>query len=85
YRRGYRARLTEALGETYEAVWRVLGDEEFFSATRSFIAEEPSRSYNLSDYGQRFPDFLSARYQQEAGFLGHLAHLEWAFKSCFHS
>ena len=30
YRRAYVARLTEALGDTYEAVWSVLGDDVFF-------------------------------------------------------
>lgn len=86
YRRGYPARLTEALGETYERVWRVLGDDDFFAACSAFIPTERSVSHNLSDYGRTFPDFLSARAEfAHAPFLGDLARLEWAFKDLFHA
>lgn len=86
YRDAYPARLTEALGETYEACWRVMGDEEFFAAARDFIARAPSRSYNLSDYGEGFPEFLESRPQAEdVAFLGDLARLEWAFIRLFHT
>jgi len=86
YRGGYAARLTEALGETYEACWRVLGDEDYFAAARDYIARTPSRSYNLSDYGETFPEFLESRPEAEdAPFLGDLARLCWAFKDLFHA
>lgn len=86
YRGAYPARLTEALGETYEACWRVLGDEEFFRAARRYIARFSSTSYNLSDYGASFPEFLeSGPWTQAAPFLGDLARLEWAFKGVFHA
>ena len=61
YRGGYPARLTEALGETFEACWRVLGDEDFFAAARDYIARMPSLPHNLSDYGEDFPEFLESR------------------------
>ena len=60
YRGGYPARLTEALGETYEICWRVLGDEAFFAAAHDYIARAPSRTHNLSDYGADFPEFLES-------------------------
>lgn len=86
YRSGYPARLTEALGETYRVCWRVLGDEDFFAACRDFAARAPSTSYNLSDYGEHFGEFLMTRPDAEhAPFLGELAKLEWAFKLVFHS
>jgi hypothetical protein len=86
YRRGYPARLTEALGETYEACWRVLGDDAFFAAARDFIARAPSLTHNLSDYGAGFPEFLESRPDAEhAPFLGELARFEWAFKELFHA
>ncbi len=86
YRGGYPARLTEALGETYETCWRVLGDEAFFAAARGFIARFPSRTYNLSDYGAEFPDFLeSLPVAREAPYLGDLARYAWAFKGLFHA
>ena len=60
YRGGYPARLTDALGETYETCWRVLGDEGFFAAAQTYISRHPSRSHNLSDYGEAFPEFLES-------------------------
>jgi hypothetical protein len=86
YRGGYPARLTEALGETYEICWRVLGDEGFFAAARAYIARFPSRSHNLSDYGAEFPEFLeSLPVAKDAPYLGDLARYAWAFKELFHA
>lgn len=86
YRRAYPARLTEALGETYERVWRVLGDDDFFAVCAAFIPTRPSASYNLSDYGADFPGFLESRPElAHAPFIGDLARLEWAFKELFHA
>ncbi|MBI4370927.1 MAG: putative DNA-binding domain-containing protein [Elusimicrobia bacterium] len=85
YVRGYPARLTEALGETFQVCWRVLGDENFFAACRDYIAGHPSRSHNLSDYGSDFPACLGARPDSvQAPFLEDLARFEWAFKELFH-
>jgi hypothetical protein len=86
YRGGYPARLTEALGETFEGCWRVLGDEDFFAAAKDFIARTPSLTHNLSDYGAGFPEFLESRPDAEhAPFIGDLARFEWAFKDLFHA
>ncbi|MFI5361514.1 MAG: putative DNA-binding domain-containing protein [Elusimicrobiota bacterium] len=85
YRGGYPSRLTEALGETYETCWRVLGDEGFFAAARGYIARAPSRSHNLSDYGADFPEYLeSLPIASDAPYLGDLARLAWTFKELFH-
>lgn len=90
YRKGYPARLTEALGETFEACWRVLGDEDFFAAAAAYIARTPSTSCNLSDYGASFPDFLEGGAaahlkNSDAPFIGDLARFEWTFKELFHA
>ncbi len=86
YRRSYPARMTEALGETFERVWRVLGDDDFFATCAAYVPTKRSSSYNLSDYGRDFPEFLETRPElAHAPFLGDLARLEWAFKELFHS
>jgi hypothetical protein len=86
YRKGYPSRLTEALGETYEACWRVLGDEEFLAAAAAYVARTPSRSHNLSDYGEGFAEFLESRPSAaSAPFIGDLARFEWTFKDLFHA
>lgn len=86
YRRAYPARLSEALGETYARVWRVLGDADFLAACRDYAYARPSVSHNLSDYGYDFPEFLEQRAElAHAPFIGDLARLEWAFKDVFHA
>ena len=85
YRRGYPARLTSALGETYETVWALLGDAEFFRLCAVFIDSQTSRSHNLGDYGEHFVSFLQNHVPQErAELLVELAHFEWLFRECFH-
>lgn len=85
YRKGYPARMSEALGETFEACWRMLGDADFIEACRTYARSVPSISHNLSDYGLSFPDFLQSRFQQDAPFIGDLGRLEWSFKELFHA
>ena len=85
YRAGYTARLSEALGETFNACWRMLGDVDFLEACRVYARSVPSQSHNLSDYGSSFPDFLLTRFGEHAPFIGDLARLEWSFKELFHA
>lgn len=86
YQTGYRVRLTEALGETFEGVWWVIGDTHFFRLAKDYLALHPSSFYNLSDFGEAFPDFLEhARPFADLPFLSDLARFEWIFKEVFHS
>lgn len=85
YSSGYTARLTEALGETFEAVWRVLGDELFFRVAADYIKSHPSTSYNLSDYGGEFAEYAATRDELKVfPFIRELAEFEWTFKNLFH-
>jgi|SRR5580700_583516 hypothetical protein len=82
---GYICRLTDALGEIYEGVWSVLGDIEFFKLSEAYILSNPSTSYNLSDYGRRFPEFLSSSNSVRTyPFITDLARLDLAFYDVFH-
>lgn len=86
YSRGYKARLMEVLGDTFEATWWILGDENFFSFAQMFVSTHPSKSYDLSDYGIEFPKSLQSNpVIQEIPFLFELAKFEWLFKELFHS
>ena len=86
YRNGYFARLTEQLGETYQTVWAVIGDERFFALCESYIASHLSSSHNLSDYGRDFAAFLDAGPEAaEAPFLAELARFELVFHDLFHA
>ena len=85
YRTGHIVRLTEALGETFEAVWWVAGDDNYFRLAKEYLFTHPSTSYNLSDFGKSFPDFLEkTRPFSDLPFLSDLARFEWLFKEVFH-
>lgn len=84
YRLGYMTRLTESLGESFEATWWVLGDEDFFKSAREYIRQMPSQSYDLSAYGESFVDFLK-KHQDEIPFIYELALFDWVFKKMFHA
>jgi hypothetical protein len=86
YQRGYVARLTEMLGDTYESVWKVLGDELFFAVAKEFITKNPSQSYNLSDYSYAFISFLKTHsVSEEFPFLPDLANMGWQQKELFNA
>jgi len=85
YRTGHIVRLTEALGETFEAVWWVAGDDDYFRLAKEFLLTHSSTSYNLSDFGKSFPAFLDTRQPfSDLPFLADLARFEWVFKEVFH-
>lgn len=86
YRESYFARMTESLGEEFESIWWVLGDEDFFKVCREYIAAHPSRVDNLQHYGERFGEFLGKHpLSREFPFLKELADFESKIKSLFHS
>lgn len=85
YRTGYIARLTEALGETYETIWKFLGDDGFFAVAKSFIEQTPSTDPNLSNYGRQFPQFLTSQTTlMDYGYIRDLAFLDWTRSWLFH-
>ena len=83
YKTAYPSRLTESLGDTFETVWRVLGDEGFFSVCREYISVASSYSHNLSDFGETFSRFLRTA-RPDLPFLESLADFEWRLKNMFH-
>lgn len=86
YKRGYRARLVESLGETFEATWWVLGDELFMRLANEYVIATPSADFDLSSYGNSFHGFLSQQeVRSELPFVPELSLFEWLFKDIFHS
>lgn len=85
HKNGYIARLTEALGETFEGTWFIMGDDLFFSICEEYIKENKSTLYNLSDYGGNFPHFLEqSRDMIAIPFVQDMARFDWMFKEIFH-
>jgi hypothetical protein len=86
YAGGYPARLEEALRETFPAVEHVVGSGAFAALARRFADAVPLRSYNLSDAGERLPDFMHADpLASSLSFLPDLARLEWHVARAFHA
>lgn len=86
YKRGYKARLIESLGVTFEATWWVLGDDDFMRLASDFISSNLSKNFDLADYGSDFPKYLLRdSITSEIPFISELANFEWRFKNIFHS
>lgn len=82
YRNDYTARLSSVLGDNFESLWTILGDEEFFSLSLKYIEENPSRLYDLGEYGSDLPSFLK---DHEIPYLGELATMEIEFRRLFNA
>jgi hypothetical protein len=82
YFNAYRARLIEALQETYEKTWAYLGDEHFANACAAAIAARSPSSWTLRDYGGHLPDVLQGLWEA-APEVSELARLDWAMRHCF--
>jgi len=86
YRRGYLARLTECLADDFPALMSALGDQEFKTLCRNYIAAHPSTSPNLNAFGRFLPDFLLQQPDLAmAQFYSELAQLEWALVEVLHA
>lgn len=84
YRKDYRARLSNALADNFEAVWWVLGDEDFFNLCWEYIQAHPSMKPDLGEQGIYFSEFLKNHpLSKNIPFLSDLARLEWAFQEAF--
>jgi len=79
YRNAYRVRLTEALGEDYPAVARILGPAAFTSLAARYLAAHPPSSHDISRAGDRLPEFLlTDPLRDQLPFLPDLARFEAA-------
>ena len=84
YALGYASRLVEALGSTFPALQRTLGESGFEELARGFIASSPSQFYSVRDYGGEFPDFLARSGDEpRQRTLAELAAFEWTLAAVF--
>ena len=82
YRNHVRITLAEALGTTFPATARLLGQDGFDHLARRFVDAHPPTQPCLAEYGQEFPALLG-RQPDLAGapFAADLARLEWAMNA----
>ena len=84
YRNAYRSRLTDALGEVYPALHRLLGDETFARLADLFIEVHPSEHRSIRWYGRELAALLAAA-EPFAGqpVFAELARFEWTLSEVF--
>ncbi len=82
YRYAYEATLIHCLKDTYEKTAAWIGDEDFETVARTYIAQTPSQSWTLADYGEQFGKMLAARYQDDPE-IEELAWLDWSLRRAF--
>lgn len=81
YTHAYAARLVEVLAGDYGALRGWLGEHEFGTLARAYLAAHPSRHPNLNQLGARLPAFL--RRSRADRFVLDLARLELALTRAF--
>jgi hypothetical protein len=86
YRNNVVVTLSEALGATFPAVRRLVGDEFFAATAGVFVREHPPSSPVLAEYGAGFGDFL-AQFPPaaELAYLADVARLEFAMLEAYHA
>jgi hypothetical protein len=79
YRNNMLSNLSQTLVDTYPMITKLLGEDYFRLAAKSYIEAYPSRSSNLHDYGEYFSDFLSEYLPlKNLPYLAEVAEFEWA-------
>jgi Putative DNA-binding domain len=82
YHHAYRARIREALGETFEKTWSWLGDNAFDLVVADYLDLYPPEHSSLDRCGERFAAFLECRYPDDPEIC-EIALIEWALHICF--
>lgn len=82
YRNAYRARLVDALRETYERTARWVGEDAFRAAAAHHVISTPPRSWSLDHVGDGFVAVLEQLFANDPE-VAELAWLEWAMHRAF--
>lgn len=85
YRRQYHGTLMDTLASTFPVTRLVVGLSFFCALSRDYIAQTPSQSGNVHEYGADFPDFIhQAAPAQAFPYLPDVARLEWAVHTSYY-
>jgi hypothetical protein len=86
YRNNVVSSLIESMAQTYPAVKIILGEENFATVARIFIAKHPPTSPVMQAYGELFPEFLGEfKPLQHSPFLVDLANVEKNWIAAYHA
>ena len=82
YHHGYRARLVDALRDSFSHTATYLGEEWFDADALAFVEDHPSTHSSLNAYGADFAGWLLERHPHDPD-IGELAALDWALRRAF--
>lgn len=82
YRNAHRARLIDALQETYPRTVLLVGEEAFGAAAAHHLILHPPTGWTLDDAGKGFAETLEDLFPQDRDVC-ELAWIEWAMQSAF--
>lgn len=82
YRNAYRARLVDALADTFERTARLAGEEAFRQAAVHHLIVHPPASWTLDLAGAGFPETCRELFANDPD-VSEIAWLEWAMHCAF--
>ena len=86
YRNNVTVSLIEALGASFPAVGKLVGEEFFWALAKAYIAQEPPSSPLLFRYGGTFGDFIAGfPPATSVPYLADVARLEWLQLCAYHA
>jgi Putative DNA-binding domain len=86
YKGSITASLNRALREIYPVCNRLTGDSFFNAMGKEYMCDTPSRSADLANYGEDFPNFIASfKHTANLPYLADVAKLEWAWHRAFHA
>ncbi len=86
YRNQYFLTLGEALAKSYACIKRLVGEDFFNQLAREYIATHPSKTGNIIDYGDEFPDFIKTNtHCKNLPYLSDIAKFEHLYERCYFS
>ncbi len=82
YRNAYRARLVDALRDTFERTARLVGDDAFRQAAAHHLITHPPASWTIDRAGEGFPETCAELFANDPD-VAEVAWLEWAMHRAF--
>ncbi|MDW3096426.1 MAG: DNA-binding domain-containing protein [Gammaproteobacteria bacterium] len=90
YRTNVRSSHVSVLMSVYAVCEKILGSDYFKQIAINYYKRYPSSSYDLNDYGHKFPSYLKQLLMQRSElvdfqYLSDLAQLEWKIQKVYFS
>lgn len=86
YRNNVTASLCDALRDGFPATTRLLGDENFATVAKGYVAQNAPSSALMFRYGDTFADYLAGvQPLAHLAYLPQVARLEWQMRLAYHA